>query len=188
MFASVKNKEQRTALIGLLTFIVEGTKSHGFVYVPQKDGEKLLKAEPTFITLDPAEKNSEGQIKAVATQTGIDALAGHNSADAKATQESTKAVASEPLKFEFVSLESIPQINRGGVRTNNYPFDQLQPHPAQPHAFFVPATEARPNPAKSLASTVASATKRCKGKDNRVFTLRKGEQNGVSGAYVIRVK
>ena len=45
---------------------------------------------------------------------------------------------------------------RGGRNANVYPFDQLGVN----QSFHVPATEAKPNPAKSLASTVSSATKR----------------------------
>ena len=58
---------------------------------------------------------------------------------------------------------------RGGKGGSVYPFDSLQPN----QSFFVPATEARPNPAKSLASTVSSATKRYEGAEPaRKFTVR----------------
>ena len=54
--------------------------------------------------------------------------------------------------------------------------------------FYVPATEARPNPAKALASTTASATERYKDKDKRVFKAIKHEVDGViKGAYVTRI-
>ena len=41
-------------------------------------------------------------------------------------------------------------------RASIYPFDKL----AVGQSFFIPATDERPDPAKSLASTVANASKR----------------------------
>jgi hypothetical protein len=46
--------------------------------------------------------------------------------------------------------------SRGGRNRSVYPFDAL----AVGQSFHVPASEAKPNPAKSLASTVSSANKR----------------------------
>jgi hypothetical protein len=190
MFEQVKNRAAKSTLIDLLKHIVAGTQSaSGFAYVPKAEGEKLTKAEPTFVHLDTSVSNSDGQIKAVATQAAIDALNGQSSgATQPASSQEGSGAAVESMKYDFVNLDTIPDINRGGRKSDSYPFDSLVAHPAQPHAFFVPASEARPNPAKTLASTVASATKRYKGE--RVFTVRKSaDASGkVTGAYVIRTK
>lgn len=103
-----------------------------------------------------------------------------------------------------------PQKRTGGRGAPVYPFDALEVG----DSFFVPATTAKPNPAKSLASTVSSASKRyaserkdaagavvnetvtVRGKTitrpqliySRVFIVRSTTENGVAGAYVGREK
>jgi len=95
----------------------------------------------------------------------------------------------ETPDYEIVTLTELPPILRGGHKAESYPFDKLTVFPAPGHAFLVPATAAKPNPAKTLASTVASATKRYAKKDGRIFTVRKHTMDGKCvGAYVIRVK
>ena len=187
MLDAVKNKIQRSGLIALLQHIVTGTQSAaGYAFAPKAEAEKLFKAEPTFITLDSTVTNGEGQIKAVATQVAIDALTKHNT-PGEAKPEEKKVVT--PMNYEIVTLAELPPILRGGHKADSYPFDALNAYPAEGHAFFVPATDAKPNPAKTLASTVASATKRYAGKDQRVFTVRKHVVDGkVLGAHVIRIK
>lgn len=184
MLDTVKNKSQRQALLSILQFIVAGTQGEaGFAYVPKAEVEKLHKAEPTFVVIDASITNSDGQVKATATQVAIEALSNTASTgDAKPA-----AAPKEVMTYEIVTLETLPPILRGGHKAESYPFDKLNAFPAAGNAFFVPATEAKPNPAKTLASTVASATKRYKGE--RVFTVRKVTVEGkVTGANVIRTK
>lgn len=184
MLDSVKNKIQRTSLISLLTFIVTGTEGqHGFAFVPKAEVEKLVKAEPSFVVFDETVQNAEGMVKATATQAAIDALAGGGSASA------TESEASEPAPttslYEIVTLEAIPDIMRGGKKADSYPFANLNAYPAKGNAFFVAATDAKPNPAKGLASTIASANKKYSPKK---FTVRKHLVDGVvKGAHVIRI-
>jgi hypothetical protein len=75
--------------------------------------------------------------------------------------------------------------NRGGRGGNVYPFDTLNVG----QSFHVPASEKKPNPAKSLASTVSSATKRFKDKTPartfRVAAVDANDPRGV-GARVWR--
>lgn len=73
----------------------------------------------------------------------------------------------------------------------NYDFDKLELGQYQ----FVPATEKRPDPKKSLASTISSANKRYKaeGKYFKTFRAKKGvEMYGIvppaDGAYIVRVE
>lgn len=72
----------------------------------------------------------------------------------------------------------------------NYDFDKLEIGQFQ----FVPATPQRPDPKKSLASTISSANKRYKaeGKYFKTFRAKKGvEMYGIvppaDGAYIVRV-
>lgn len=70
--------------------------------------------------------------------------------------------------------------SRGGRNRSVYPFEQL----AVGQSFHVPASEAKPNPAKSLASTVSSANKRNKkdGGSNASFEVRSVDANDPRGA------
>lgn len=188
MFDSVKNKSVKSALLELLKFVVDATKSAGHGFVPLDEANKLVKVEPDFIVIDAETKNEAGQIKVTATQKAIDAI--YPTSTETATEQ--KPVAT-PMTYERVSLDVLPEIKRGNRKSDSYPFDSLK-SPAENggkfDAFFVPATAARPKPSKSLASTVASATKRykTKGLPNK-FTLRKRmDETGKNelGAYVIR--
>lgn len=186
MFESVKNKIQKAGLLALLQFIVTGTQSPaGYAFVPKAEAEKLAKAEPTFINIDLSVTNAEDQVKAVASQVAIDAL---NAATSPGTEAPPEKKVPAPMNYEIVTLTEMPQIMRGGHKADNYPFDKLTIFPNPGNSFFVPSTESKPNPAKSLASTVASATKRYATKDQRVFTVRKSTDAAKPGAFVIRTK
>ena len=95
----------------------------------------------------------------------------------------------------------VPTISGRGRGGNVYPFDQLEVG----QSFFVANSEDKPNAAKSLASTVSSATARYavasedgatktnkKGETvpvmvkTRKFVVRRVEENGVKGARVWR--
>lgn len=117
----------------------------------------------------------------------------------------------EPVtaKSEFAIEEGvpIPEAKRGGgggrkgPRGSKYPFATME----NGQSFFVPATEAMPNPAKTLASTASTAKKQFatqtgtrtitrKGVEKQVpaynfergFIVRAVEENGVRGARVWR--
>jgi hypothetical protein len=81
----------------------------------------------------------------------------------------------------------VPSQSRGGRGRSLYDFDSL----AVGGFIFVPATEAKPNPAKSLASTVSSATKRSKPKKFGVQSVEAGKVYGeftapANGAVIYR--
>lgn len=111
------------------------------------------------------------------------------------------AAAATASAFKIVANVPIPAAKRFG-KSSTYPFDALEVG----QGFFVPATEARPNPAKSMASTVNSAKARYavldgkdaagedKFKNTRDFVLRNvqdgegfgPEFKGVKGAGIWR--
>lgn len=103
--------------------------------------------------------------------------------------------------FKIEDSIPVPTISGRGRGGNVYPFDTMEVG----HSFFVAADESKPNPAKSLASTVSSATARYAvpsedgaTKTNkagevvpvmvktRKFFVRSVEEDGVKGARVWR--
>ncbi len=81
----------------------------------------------------------------------------------------------------------VPSAPRGGRGRSIYDFDGL----AIGGFIFVPATAEKPNPAKSLASTVSSASKRSKPKVYRVQSVESGKVYGeftapANGAVIYR--
>ena len=103
--------------------------------------------------------------------------------------------------FQIENDVPVPAISGRGRGGNVYPFDQL----AVGQSFFVANSESKPNAAKSLASTVCSATARYavpaedgstktnkKGEvvpvmvRTRKFVVRRAEEDGVKGARVWR--
>lgn len=200
-FDRVKNQPLRNMFIKILIAAVEAGKTAPHYLVAPKDKiEKMIAAEPTYIKVlgpNPADPTSAF---IQATEEGTAALGVHVNQPAP--------VKPAPVSYELVELDDLPEIKRGGNKGDSYPFASL----AAPKAafnedgtpilkadgtqrmklasFFVPVTEDRPNPAKSLSSTAASATKRYEKTDGREFTVRSAmDQLGkLIGAHVIRIK
>lgn len=201
-FDNVKNQPTRTMFLKLLTAAVaaNATAPH-YLAAPKDKIEKLIAAEPTYLKVlgpNPADPTSAF---VQATPEGIAALGIH--------VEQPAPEKPAPVKYEMVELEDLPDIKRGGNKGDSYPFaDLAAPQPifgedgvtpvlradGKPKqklsSFFVPATTDRPNPAKSLSSTAASATKRYEKIDGREFTVRSAVDGlgKLTGAHVIRVK
>jgi len=187
MFKSLKKKERETAL-QMLAFIVIGTQSSaGLALVPTSEANKMHKAEPTLIEVGTA-VGSNSQVRATAA--GIAAISTQASTQVAAQPESTD----NTLEFVLEDGIELPPTIRGGNKGNKYPFASMQPG----QSFFIAATEAKPNPAKALASTVSSATKRypadpaVDANGKKVFTrkytvrARTQEKHGEVGARVWR--
>lgn len=186
MFEGIKNTMQSKRAIKVLSLVVAATKigPDGFLAVSEKD-LALLRNEPTFILVNEAMgKNEKGEFAVRASDAGIAA------SDAVAAVAATPAAPAAKLEFEIESGVALPATQRGGNhRGDTYPFAKLEVG----QSFVVAATEAKPNPAKSLASTVSAATRRYKTDEiKRKFTLRPvvAGQNGekVTGARVFRTQ
>lgn len=159
--------------------------------------------EEGLVEINPSMTNEAGEIATRATQKGIDSVntpkTETGTAEASATP-SAPAAASSFVIEDDVPMPAVSGRGRGG---NTYPFEQLEAG----QSFFVPNTEAKPNAAKSLASTVSSATSRYavpaedgatklnrNGEEvpvmveTRKFVVRSVEENGVKGARVWRTK
>lgn len=170
----------------LLRSIVEATNAGSFVYTSITDHTPLI--TEGLVEINPALVDDAGNIATRATQKGIDAQTqgkqemSHHHDHKHEEVAATAAVASvTPAAFAIEDNVPVPTaIRRGGKGGNVYPFEQL----AVGQSFFVPASDAKPNPAKSLASTVSSATKRYADSDKRKFIVRSVE----GGARVWRIE
>lgn len=196
------------AQLDKLASIVEATNSEtGFVYMTPKNVKLLLDAD----YVECNEQMTDGNKVAVrATKSGVAALeaAQAEAATGPATEEGTTTMDNTASEFAIDDGVAIPAIKRSGAATSRYPFDAL----GVGQSFFVPATEDMPNPGKSLASTVSSASKRYATENGtrtinrrnketgelepvevpkydyeRKFMVRTVEENGVKGARVWRI-
>lgn len=93
-----------------------------------------------------------GNIATRATQKGIESVNTNQTANQAAALQTA---ASKPT-FNIEDGIEVPKAAGRGRTSNTYPFDQLNVG----QSFFVPNDEKKPNAAKSLASTVSSATAR----------------------------
>lgn len=188
-----KKPEKKAAVVSAVTLaaIVAATldESKGFLFAPESVYAPLVSAG--FVEVNPELKNDAGDLATRATESGIayvnDEVPGNKPVE-------TVAVGA----FVLETGVAIPKSKRG--RSGDlYPFDKMEVG----HSFFVAATESKPNPAKSLASTVSSATARYavpgegtktnrKGEtvpvmvETRKFAVRAVEENGVKGARIWR--
>jgi hypothetical protein len=169
--------------------IIAATKEGNFVYTSATDHADAL--AQGLVEVNPSMTNDAGAFATRATQKAIDTM----------TQTNTP-VPAESAKPSFAIDDGIPlaAVVGRGRGTETYPFDKLNVG----QSFFVPATAERPNPAKSLASTVSSAQRRYaetvegqtrtnrKGEEvpatkaTRKFEMRAVEENGVKGARIWR--
>lgn len=198
-----------------LKIIVDATldTNRQFVYTPVEVHEPLEKAGLVEVNRSEGFTNAAGEIATRATTKGIEFMTATN---ANPTTEASAAPSTAPAaeasnKNLFVLDETevaMPPVQRGGRTGDIYPFDSLvAPGEQGVKSFFVPATAERPNPAKSMASTVASATARYAVKDGdktrktkkgnvvpvmiekRKFVVRSVKENKkIIGARVWRVK
>lgn len=209
LFSKVKGGQPEKKQLGdLLMFVVNGTRGEaGCALVPNTLATKIEKLEPGLIQpRSGAEVDPAGNIAVYATSKGIAAVLGEEAAASTpaAAAPAASAPAAEGNGKSAFTLDSgfvVPPTKRGGIKADIYPFAQM----AVNQSFFVPATEDKPNPAKALASTVSSATKRyaaaypvghaqagqATGKDGRKFVVRArtagvdGEK--LNGARVYRI-
>lgn len=185
-----------------LAEIVEATTdaARGFVYMTEKSVKVLVDAG--YVECNKEITDGAGNIAVRATKAGLE----YGTAPAATEEEGTTTMNTE-AKYQIYTGRHIPSIKRGGAAKSEYPFDALEIG----QSFFVPATEKMPNPGKSLASTVSSASKRYATENGtreinrkvngvmtkvtvpnyvytRKFSVRSGEVNGVKGAEVSRVE
>ena len=197
-----KKTAATVAVIGLAEIVAAGANG---MFVPESVYAPLVEAG--LVEINPGMTDDNGYVATRATQKGIESFDSAATVADNATSEATSATAAtgktEKVKTMFKIEDSIPvpTISGRGRGGNVYPFDQLEVG----QSFFVANSEDKPNAAKSLASTVSSATARYavasedgatktnkKGEtvpvmvETRKFVVRSVEENGVKGARVWR--
>lgn len=149
------------AVIGLAEIVAAGANG---LYTSPAIHASLVEAG--LVEINPGMTNEAGEIATRATQKGIDSMN-------TATNTGTAAPASAPSSFAIEDGIAMPTASGRGRGGNTYPFDALNVG----QSFFVPNSEDKPNAAKSLASTVSSATARyaVPSADGATKTNKKGE-------------
>lgn len=156
--------------------IVEATQdaARGFAYTaPGVHGPFV---EAGLVEINLAMVDEHGNIATRATQKGIDSVQGSaENTDTNSATAETKTCISTKVKtmFKIEDAIPVPAISGRGRGGETYPFEQLQVG----QSFFVANSESKPNAAKSLASTVSSATARyaVPAEDGSTKTNKKGE-------------
>ncbi|QXN71429.1 hypothetical protein RCHARTNEY_60 [Rhodobacter phage RcHartney] len=121
-------------------------------YGPAADVQGLANAG--LVEINPAMTDENGNVAVRATAAGIAKIAeGSGAATPAATASTAFEIGDVPDDILSAASEKRRAGRSGGEK---YPFDALEVG----KGFFVPATEKMPEPAKSLASTVSSATAR----------------------------
>ena len=196
--AGKKTAATAVVVIGLAEIVAAGANG---MFVPESVYAPLVEAG--LVEINPAMVNDAGEIATRATQAGIESLDKGETVGDNATSETAETGTTQKVKTMFKIEDSIPvpTISGRGRGGNVYPFDQLEVG----QSFFVANSEDKPNAAKSLASTVSSATARYavasedgatktnkKGEtvpvmvETRKFVVRSVEEDGVKGARVWR--
>ncbi len=192
--------------------IVDATNSPaGMLYKTEKGVQLLVDAGYVECNIALTNPDNAKEVAVRATPTGaayLTSVADNGEALAVAPPTTEGNTMTNPA-FNIEDNVEIPAIKRAGRTTALYPFDELE----EGQSFFVPATEAMPDPGKSLASTVSSASKRYAKQDGvrsvnrrnketgelephevpnynyeRKFMVRSVEEEGVKGARVWRIE
>ena len=143
-----KPNPSKTAPALDLAAIIAATNSGTFVYTSAEAHASAL--DDGLVEVNPTMTNEAGELATRATAKGIESMNAPQTSTTPATPAATKpSFAIE----DGVPLSAVEGRGRGG---ETYPFDLLQVN----QSFFVPNTAEKPNVAKSLASTVSSATRR----------------------------
>ena len=200
--SAAKKAAELATVIGLAEIVAAGANG---LFTPAAVHGPLVEAG--LVEINPAMVNEAGEIATRATQAGIESLDSGaivvDNSTAEANSETAATGKTEKVKsmFKIENEVPVPAISGRGRGGNVYPFNQL----GVGQSFFLPNSESKPNAAKSLASTVSSATARYavpaedgstktnkKGEvvpvlvETRKFVVRSVEEDGVKGASVWR--
>lgn len=179
----------------LLSEVYEATQTQpGYMFVSQDEASSL--EVNGYIEVNRNTTDGDGNIAARITAKGTQFLRENSPgliADAQENKENEVNTATEtaaPTEVkqrapqrekltvsEIVDFPLGEASKRGGARPEVYPFSKLEVG----KSFFVPATEAVPDPVKALASTVASA-------NQRYVEVVEGERTTKKGTVVPNTK
>lgn len=140
-------KTQEASVITLAMIVAAGAEG---MFTPAAVHAPLV-AEG-LVEINTAVTDAAGSIATRATPKGIEAAA----QPAAGTPAAAPAPAAAKPSFSLDDGIELPGISGRGRTANTYPFDAM----GVGQSFFVPNSAERPNAAKSMASTVSSATAR----------------------------
>jgi len=135
-------KSVKTAVIDLAAIVAAGAA--GLYTSPAVHAPLVAEG---LVEINTTMTNEAGEIATRATQKGIESMS---------TDKAAPAATAVKSAFAVEDGVAIPAAAGRGRVGNTYPFDAMQVG----QSFFVPNTEKKPDAAKSLASTVSSATAR----------------------------
>lgn len=175
-----------TALLLLAALVTVSADPAGYMFVSAADAAELVTAglavqnpsmpnptDPTQIATRATEAgavvSAQAQAAALASAPASAAAPGTPAGFFPPAAAPAPAATAKPV-FKIVSAIPVPAARRAGARSGGYPFDALEVG----QAFFIPATKERPNPAKSYASTVATAVERYAVATGKTRVTRKG--------------
>jgi hypothetical protein len=179
--------------------IVEATLAGTIIYTFKEEYEPLVASGMVEINPAMSDPDNVEAIATRATQAGIDFIS------SGAVTAPVIPVKKEKLTFEIEDGVAIPENGARSGRETVYPFDKLEVG----QSIFIANSEAKPDAAKSIASTISSTHARfsipdpsgktrivMKGEKKgeivpvmiktRTFTVRTDEKGGVKGARVWR--
>lgn len=169
-----------TVNVELLRSIADATKIDSFVYTADAHSAPLIAAG--YAEVNRLMTNDKGEKATRATPAGIEYAAQQGATSANQTETERTAATGNEGRSAFTIVKGVepPKPKRGGRSGMVYPFDSMEVG----DSFFVPATNEKPNPAKSLASTVSSATARYAVKDGtKQVPKRDANGNEIPGQF-----
>jgi hypothetical protein len=143
-----------------LAALVNATIPGGFLYVPADDVDLIVLTQLKLADTNEALKDEKGNIAAKATKEGITYMSLQSMPEVLPVPTPAAIVAAKVASSSNFAIDdnvALPTIKRGGAgRQPTFPFEAL----AVGQSFHVPVSDERPEPAKTLASTVSSANAR----------------------------
>lgn len=175
----------------LMEQAVATTKGGAVTHATKAELEALQR--DGLIEIGPQEKPGSNKFAFRATEAGVRAF------EAGGNKSNTVAASADSKGFEILSDIPLPAKARRSGPTGKYPFDALEVG----KSFFIPATAEKPEPWKSLQSTVTAAQRRYAVEEGtrvnrngdtvanlkpvRRFRLDKFRHNDKDGAMIWRV-
>lgn len=184
---ALENKAQklkRESLEGLPAIVAATQSEIGYMFAPLENAEWLNKNG--LVEFDVSITNEAGFIATRATTKGIEKVMSEN------VQVEAAAPVATGYVIEDIAVEVVSKRRGGGRVGVSYPFDALQVG----QSFVVPATEKKPNPVKSMASSITAANARyavpvfeADGTTPKMKTItvpRTGEKRDVQATQLVR--
>ena len=183
---ALENKAQklkRESLEGLPAIVAATQSEIGYMFAPLENAEWLNKNG--LVEFEASITNEAGFIATRATTKGIEKVMSEN-----VQVEAVASVASGYV-IEDIAVEVVSKRRGGGRAGVSYPFDTLQVG----QSFVVPATEKKPNPVKSMASSITAANARYatpltnedgSPKMKTITVPRTGEKRDVQATQLVR--